>query len=320
MAEAVINRRSLIIAAAVGVITGGIGHWRRRDDYEWNGTALGADARIFLPGTAAIAAERVVNDCRSEIERLEQIFSLYRVGSEIVRLNNDGFLREATPELRAVIAMARRVHVLTGGLFDPTVQPVWQAYANWHALHGEAPLPDQVRKDAVARMGLSRLVSAGRSVRLPEGGAITLNGIAQGFITDRIAALLQRHGFDSVLVDIGEVRALGMRDGSHPFQVAIKESGQTLDLAEASLATSSASSLTFSNAQGLGHILHPATAATPGYWRSATVRHASAAIADGLSTALAIATPDQARHIVSATGGCAAWMQDRGRITSRLSA
>ena len=148
MPEAVITRRSLIIAAAAGVLAGGIGHWRRRDDYEWNGTALGADARIFLPGTSAIAAGRVVNDCRSEIERLEQIFSLYRASSEIVRLNSDGFLREATPELRAVIAMTSRGHTLTGGLFDPTVQPVWQAYAKWHALHGEAPLPDQVRKDA----------------------------------------------------------------------------------------------------------------------------------------------------------------------------
>ena len=77
-----------------------------------------------------------------------------------------------------------------------------------------------------------------------------MNGIAQGFITDQIAVLLHRHGFDSVLVDIGEVRALGMRDGSHPFQVAIKESGQTLDLAEAALATSSASSLTFSTRKG----------------------------------------------------------------------
>src|SRR6476619_4277136 len=157
MAEAVINRRSLIIAAAVGVLTGGIGHWRRRDDYEWNGTALGADARIFLPGTAAIAAERVVNACRSEIERLEQIFSLYRASSEIVRLNSDGALGDATPELRAVIAMARQIHVATGGLFDPTVQPLWQAYANWHALQGEAPLPDKVRKDAIERIGLSRL-------------------------------------------------------------------------------------------------------------------------------------------------------------------
>ena len=111
-----------------------------------------------------------------------------------------------------------------------------------------------------------------------------------------------------MLVDIGEVRALECATAATPSWWRSR-SGQTLDLAEASLATSSASSLTFSNAQGLGHILHPATAATPGYWRSATVRHASAAIADGLSTALAIATPDQARHIVSATGGCAAWMQ-----------
>ena len=36
--------------------------------------------------------------------------------------------------------------------------------------------------------------------------AITLNGIAQGFITDRIADLLRNEGFEQAVVDLGEWR------------------------------------------------------------------------------------------------------------------
>ena len=85
-------------------------------------------------------------------------------------------------------------------------------------------MPRTSRAPAPIRAGRTRPSTQGRGrwwiiapskLRLPKvrfalpGMAITLNGIAQGYITDRIATLLQDAGMGDVLLDIGEVRALG---------------------------------------------------------------------------------------------------------------
>ena len=38
---------------------------------------------------------------------------------------------------------------------------------------------------------------------------LTLNGIAQGYATDRVVAILRSEGIEHSLVDMGESRALG---------------------------------------------------------------------------------------------------------------
>ena len=51
--------------------------------------------------------------------------------------------------------------------------------------------------------------------------AITLNGIAQGYITDKVGDLLRAAGFEHVLVNMGEQLAIGPKwsgkvlDGRH---------------------------------------------------------------------------------------------------------
>ena len=94
--------------------------------FRWQGTALGAQAQIVLdhPDAPAITARAL-----AEIDRLEGIFSLYRPGSDLSRLNAAGRLAAPAFELLDCLATARRVHRVTGGRFDPTVQPLWQVLA-----------------------------------------------------------------------------------------------------------------------------------------------------------------------------------------------
>lgn len=309
MTEHIVSRRSLLVAGVAGLAAAGFAGRAAGRGVEWSGTALGADARIVLSGVSEGRAQGIIESCRQEIVRLEQIFSLYLAGSELVRLNGDGHLVSATPELRQVVAISRQLHGSTGGLFDPTVQPLWQTLARWHAENGgKAALPQGRVDDALACVGMGRLETSGASLRLPEGGALTLNGIAQGYITDCVAGLLRRHGFDNVLIDIGEVRAIGAQPSGQPFEIAVRESGLTLAVADGALATSSPSALMLSRELGLGHILHPATGSAASHWRCMSVSHGSAAIADGLSTALVLAAPEQARSIVTRVPGSKVWM------------
>jgi thiamine biosynthesis lipoprotein len=73
------------------------------------------------------------------------------------------------------------------------------------------------------------------------------------------------------------------------------------------LATSSAGTLMFSGVQGPAHILHPRTGLTPTHWSSVTVRNPSATIADGLSTALFLASRAELEGIIRRFPGTTVW-------------
>jgi thiamine biosynthesis lipoprotein len=149
----VTRRRALLIFAAVGA-SALAGREAAAATVEWRGTALGADARIVLAGSAARAARAILAECLAETDRLEEIFSLYRSSSEITRLNRQGFLSGAAPELRQLLRQCQHLHALTEGLFDPTVQPLWRAYAErCRAGSGAIAACEAARAELLGRIG-----------------------------------------------------------------------------------------------------------------------------------------------------------------------
>lgn len=255
----------------------------------WQGVALGAEASIILDHPRA---EQLIARARAEIARLEDIFNLYRASSALSRLNATGVLTAPPFELLECLSLAGRVHATTGGAFDPTIQPLWALYATHAAGGGEGAPPQGARAQALAAVGWQNIHFDAEAIRLAPGAAISLNGIAQGYITDRIAALLQGEGLRDVLVNAGELRALGADPRGGPWRVHLRgEAGHT-DLANAALATSAPLGTVLDAAGRVGHILDPRTGLpAPGHWDLVSVRAPSAALADALSTALTLLAP-----------------------------
>ena len=56
----------------------------------WSGAALGADATLQIHHPDPAAADRLIAASLAEVERLEQVMSLYRPDSALSRLNRDG--------------------------------------------------------------------------------------------------------------------------------------------------------------------------------------------------------------------------------------
>ncbi|WP_347311009.1 FAD:protein FMN transferase [Defluviimonas sp. SAOS-178_SWC] len=252
----------------------------------WTGRAMGADARIVLHGADPTRARHVFGRVEAELGRVERHFSLH-AESELRRLNRDGRLSYPAPEVLAVFHLSDRVHQATGGAFDPTIQPLWLAVATGC--------------DTVAArqaVGWSRVRVGADEIALDPGMALTFNGIAQGHAADRIAALLRAEGFGDVLIDMGEVMALGTND-ARDWQAAIAapdgaELGR-VGLRNRALATSSPMGTTIGG--GAGHILHPKGA--PARWSTISVSAGSAAIADALSTAFCLMEPAAIQRALS---------------------
>lgn len=273
------RRRMLTILAAATTFPASA--MARADMHTWQGRALGARATLRLahPDAAAIAA-RVA----AEIDRLEDVFSLFRPDSALSRLNRQGSLEVPPFELLQCLSLAGRVHDATESRFDPTIQPLWRVYAD-SAIEGRAPETSDL---AAARnvIGWNKVQFAPDRITLKPGMALTLNGIAQGLIADRIADLLADGGLDNVLIDTGEFRALGGEPEGDAWPVQLAAGGQ-VPLKTRALATSAPKGTTFGEGKnGESHILDPKTGApVRPLWREISISAPSAGLADALSTA-----------------------------------
>jgi len=295
----------------------------------WRGVALGAPAEITLAHPDARAADRIFERCLAEIVRLERIFSLYLPDSEIVTLNRDGVLDAPSHDMVLVLDEALRVAKLTDGAFDPTVQPLWRVYADYfrdHPQSREAP-PESAVAAARSRVGHRHVaISSGKITFAQSDMAITLNGIAQGYITDRAADLLRADGIDQVLLDLGEHRALGAHPEGRAWVIGITDPDnpndivETIDLVDRAVATSGAYGTRFGIDPAHHHLFDPATGHSAGTHRSTTVIAARAALADAFSTALYVMPPEKAEAVARATPGIAAILTDAEGQTRRVRA
>jgi len=279
--------------------------------YVWHGTALGARAELVVAHSDAAVARRAAALCLDEVARLERAFSLFDADSEISRLNRDSVLAAPSQDLRVLLAEARRFGTLSGGAFDVTVQPLWQIHARHFATTGADPRGPAERAVETARalVDYRGIDVARHRVGLARPGmALTLNGIAQGYITDRVADLLRDFGFDRVLVQLGEIRALDAPPDAPAWQVGVCDPEapdrllSRLALRDRAAATSSGLAARFDPTARHHHLFDPTTGASPQRWRSVTVVAKRATTADALSTALAVVPAEAAGGMIEAGG------------------
>lgn len=268
--------------------------------YRWQGSALGARATITL---CHPEAARISESARAEIERLEQIFSLYRATSAISQLNAAGHLAAPPFELLDCLSLAAAAHRATAGLFDPSVQPIWDLYARSYSA-GNAPSETDIAT-ARAHGTWADLRYDTDVIRLRAGMALTLNGIAQGYIADRIAHLLQAEGLNDILIDTGELCALGGNPQGGDWRVTLDAPGRPqIGLRDRALASSAPRGTVFDTEGTAGHILDPRTGApATARWQLISVTAKSAAIADALSTAMCLMSAEEMKTAESALSG-----------------
>lgn len=236
----------------------------------------------------------------AEIARLESIFSLYQQHSALSTLNRLGVLITPPPELVTLLEKSRTVWDLTGGLFDPTVQPLWQAYAQYFSIAASDPAGPSRQKieSALDLIGFDRVIfNHDRIAFAQRGMALTLNGIAQGYITDRIVDLLRENGITSTIVNMGEVRAVGMRSDGTPWRVGINDLDtgpvEGYPLVDRAIATSSPNGFRFGGPGSPSHLLHPRSGASESLYGSVSIVAPEAATADALSTAFGFLTVER---------------------------
>ncbi len=277
----------------------------------WTGSALGADAALQIHHPDPEAADRLIAASLAEVARLERVLSLYQPDSALSRLNRNGVLEEPPFDLVRILAESRRYGALTNGAFDVTVQPLWDLYAGHFARPGASPEgpPDDAIAAAVARVGQDQLEVAPERLRLARAGmSITLNGIGQGYVTDRVVELLRAGGVEHALVDMGEIRALGSNPQGDPWSVGLEDPrapgkvAERIPLANRAVATSGGYGTVFDPAGRFNHLFEPRSGRTSWRWLSVSVEAGAATEADALSTAFTLMPKEATAPLVRERG------------------
>jgi FAD:protein FMN transferase len=279
---------------------------------------------IQLHHPDAQVAHRLIARAIVEVSRLERVFSLYDDQSAISRLNLTGILNDPPAELVMLLGQSEQFSQLTAGAFDATVQPLWDLYAEHFA--GVNPDPNGPSHAAIEatlqRVGHAAVEVDPQQIRFARPGmAITLNGIAQGYITDCIVALLRQEGIDRSLVDMGETRAIGGRPDGNPWIVGLEDPAapghvaRQIMLDNRAVATSGGYGTLLDPAGRFNHIFNPATGRTSWRYASVSVVADTATTADALSTAFSLLPIEMVQPIVLQLGLCAYLVMPDGQRT-----
>ena len=280
--------------------------------FSWQGEVLGALSELTLWHTDAALAQRTILQVRGEIARYERIFSLYLEDSEISRLNAAGTLRKPSPELRGLVEESQRFGALSEGAFDISVQPLWRLYEAHFWSHSDVQQDIEARARDVARELVDfRNIDIGDThIAFARAGmGITLNSLAQGFITDSIADLLRNEGFERAVVDLGEFRTIGRHPEGHAWRIGIRNGmaaggiARTIELEDMALAVSGGYGTTFEPTGRFHHIFDPHTGACANGLADVAVIGPRATAANGLSTAICVAGEDRAAALLAAYPG-----------------
>lgn len=267
-----INRRRFIAITSAAITTGAPCQAAR-----WNGVALGADASIQLRGDPT-HAKQALNAAVDTLRRLEHQFSLFDSASTLSVLNASGYA-EISSEFSALCNALNHAFEQTNGLFDPTIQPLWAALKN----NPTAPTAHIMKS-----IGWDKVRRTSHSINFTQNHmSISLNGIAQGFVTDRVRMVLAAHGFGDTIVNIGEF-AIGTRNANIGIADPQGKILKTTQIRNGAIATTSPSALMLT--ENVGHILHPRNGPVPSIWNTISVRAKTACFADAYSTALALCT------------------------------
>ncbi len=287
----------------------------------------------FLMGTMIEAkaygykANRALDQVYARLAEIEQKMTVNQPGSEIDAVNAAAGRSpvQVSPDTYQVVSKAIAYAALTGGKFDPTIQPI---VSLWRIGFPDArvPRPEEITT-ALPLVGYRgvQLDETRSTVYLTKPGmGIDLGAIAKGYSADEAVAILKQNGVKSGLISLGgNIYVLGNRPDGKPWRIGVQDPVSKRDsflgiveIADATLVTSGAYERYLDvDGQRYHHIIDPST----GYPAesdliSATIVTTSSIDADALSTSLFVLGRAQGLALANQLPGIEAILVDKGNF------
>ena len=273
--------------------------------------AMGSELRLTAWTTDETAAVSAFAAVFEEFDRLEDLMSVWREGSDIQRLDAAAGDHPVpiSPEVREVLRIARQVSEWTDGKFDVTfaaLSGLWK----FDYQDKDNTIPDRAevlkRLPLIDYRDLSVDERAGTAFLKRKGMRVNLGGIGKGYATDRAAEILRARGLRDFMIQAGGDLYVAGRRGDRPWRVGIRDprgpadrSFAALDLSDSTFSTSGDYERFFiKDGRRYHHILDLSVGEPARGCRSVTLVTGRAVIADALAKGVFVLGPEAGMALI----------------------
>ena len=282
---------------------------------ERTGLAMGSQLRVAAWTADESTTEAAFESVFREFERLEASLSIWRVGSDVARLNAMAGVAPVSvgPDTIEVLTIARQAGDWTRGKFDITFGALADVWKFDH--DQDNTVPDRSAIEARLRLVDYTQVQidrgAGTAFIARTGGRVHLGGIGKGYAVDRAAALMREHGHTDFLIQAGGDLYVAGINGDRPWELGINDPRGAAGASFATIAVTNATMSTSGDYERFflkggtryHHVIDPDTGEPARLCRSVTIVADRAVMADVLSTGVFILGPAEGMALVESLPG-----------------
>jgi FAD:protein FMN transferase len=287
---------------------------------------LGSPFEITVLASDSIKGNQFLELAISEVKRVENLISDWIPTSQISTVNKNAGIApiKVDNEVFELVERAVRISKLTSGAFDisyASMDRIWKFDGSMK----EMPTAEAI-KNSVAKVGYQNIIlnKNESSIFLKnEGMKLGLGGIGQGYIADKIKALLQENGCSSGLVNVsGDINTWGKQPNGMPWTVGIinpmnkNKVFATFPLDDSAVETSGSYEkyVTF-NGKRYSHIIDPRTGYPASGIISVSVFAKQTELADALATGIFVLGIEVGLDLVNQLNGIGCIIvDDKGAI------
>lgn len=275
---------------------------------------LGSPFEMTVVATDTVQGNQFINQAIDEVNRIENLISDWIPTTQISKVNQNAGIApvKVDQEVFELIERAIKISKLTNGAFDisyASMDKIWKFDGSMK----EMPTPEAI-KNSVAKVGYQNIILNEKESTIflkNKGMKLGLGGIGQGYIADKVKALLIENGCKSGIVNVsGDIFAWGKQPDGKPWTVAIVNPMNknnvfaTFPLEDSAVETSGSYEkfVTF-NGKRYSHIIDPRTGYPATGIVSVSVFAKTTELADALATGIFVLGIDVGLDLVNQIKG-----------------
>lgn len=265
--------------------------------------------------SAVKAGEKLIYDTEKEL-------SVYKEESIVYKYNHakPGEKIKCSENVQKLIEKSLYINKLTDGAFDITIYPLCEL---WDVKNASVPPSGNDIKNALEKVGSGEIEIKDGYLIKHENTMLDFGGIAKGYLSDELRALMSDYGIKKGLINLGgNVVTIGKKGKNKPWNIGIadpnnpNEAITSISASDTNVITSGAYQRYFEyNGKIYHHIISPYT----GYpsesgLSSVTVSGKGGALCDGMSTAAFILGREKGEKLIKDLNLSAVFVTTDGEI------
>lgn len=196
----------------------------------FQGAAMTIPYRILVEGPLLEEENEAVKKILSTtFQDIDHYFNKWNPHSELSTVNKSmaGKKIKISPTLYDFLILTGEYVGNTGGLFDPTIEPIQKLWKE-ALIKGKIPSNEEIQKTS-SFIGWDKIIlEDGVIEKRHEGVEIDLGGIAKGHAVDLLTQRLTASGHHNLFVEWGgEIRTSGNHPSKRPWRIYISKFGDT---------------------------------------------------------------------------------------------